>query len=69
MSDQMNVVSWADLYALISVMPGSEQHLEFLREQRREIESDRLRIGHLEHRIRVMEGRLGSTVHRHQQID
>lgn len=60
MSDQMNGVSWADLYALISVMPGSEKHLEFLREQRRELESGQLRIGNLEHRVRVMEGRLGS---------
>lgn len=60
MSDQMSVVSWADLYALISVMPGSEQHLEFLREQRREIESGQLRIGNLEHRVRVMQGHLDS---------
>lgn len=60
MSDQVNVVSWADLYALISVMPGSEPHLEFLREQRREIESGNLRIGNLEHKVRVMQGRLDS---------
>lgn len=63
MSDQMSVVSWADLYALISVMPGSEQHLEFLREQRRELESGQLRIGNLEHRVRVMQGRLDSFDH------